>query len=466
MDRRADAALPGELRRKLVRFRPKLLLASLLSGLVAALFIFAWGYQVRNGIGVAGINRPVFWGFYITNFVFWIGISHAGTLISAILRVTGAEWRRPVTRCAEAITVFALAIGGLFPIIHLGRPLKVLFMLPLPNERGLWPNFRSPLIWDLAAITAYVLGSMIYLYLPLIPDMAILRDKAKGRIRIFYAALALGWRGSTRQWHSLEAGIKVMAVVIIPLAVSVHTIVSWDFAMTQTPMWNSTIFGPYFVVGAIYSGIAMLLIAMTLLRGGLDLGQWLSLSVFNNLGLLFLAMAMFWGYFTFAENLTVWYANEPAEASWSACGSSASSSSSRVCRYRASHTRSESTPPPGSSWRSPSDPWVRSSFSISPSPNWHRLFRSGRFAKAKRSLIRAAPVARQRSPPTRPPPGMRPEVTRSRPPSRVSRSWLRLSTSWPKCWTWIRSAGRSHKPKAACPCPPIHMIATRLAPFE
>jgi len=305
-----DAALAG----RLLRFRPGLLVASLVSGLLAAVFVFCWGYQIRNGIGVSGINRPVFWGFYITNFVFWIGISHAGTLISAILRVTGAEWRRPVTRCAEAITVFALAIGGLYPIIHLGRPEKLLFMLPLPNSRGLWPNFRSPLIWDLVAITAYVLGSVLYLYLPLIPDMAILRDRATGKKRLFYSILALGWRGTPQQWRSLESGIKVMAIVIIPLAVSVHTIVSWDFAMTQAPMWNSTIFGPYFVVGAIYSGIAMLLIAMTLLRRFLGLETWLSLKVFNNLALLFLAMAMFWGYFTFAEHLTVWYANEPAEA--------------------------------------------------------------------------------------------------------------------------------------------------------
>ena len=310
-------SIPGaspDLAGRLVRFRPGLLVASLVSGLLAAVFVFSWGYQIRTGIGVAGINRPVFWGFYITNFVFWIGISHAGTLISAILRVTGAEWRRPVTRCAETITVFALAIGGLYPIIHLGRPEKLLFMLPLPNDRGLWPNFRSPLIWDLAAITAYIVGSVLYLYLPLIPDMAILRDRTTGKRRLFYSILALGWRGTPQQWRSLEAGIKVMAIVIIPLAVSVHTIVSWDFAMTQAPMWNSTIFGPYFVVGAIYSGIAMLLIAMTLLRRFLGLETWLSLKVFNNLALLFLAMTMFWGYFTFAEHLTVWYANEPAEA--------------------------------------------------------------------------------------------------------------------------------------------------------
>jgi molybdopterin-containing oxidoreductase family membrane subunit len=296
------------------RVRPWLLVATAFAGLLTLLFFGAWGYQLRYGIGVAGINRPVFWGLYITTFVFWIGISHAGTLISAILRVTGAEWRRPVTRCAEGITLFALTVGGLFPILHMGRAWKVYYMLPLPDSRGLWPNFRSPLSWDAAAITAYIVGSGLYLFLPLIPDMAILRDRSHGLRRRLYALLALGWRGTPQQWHSLEAGIKVMAVVIIPLAVSVHTIVSWDFAMTQVPMWNSTIFGPYFVIGAIYSGVAMLMLAMAMLRKGMRLEEYLSDKVFNHLGLIFLAVTLAWGYFTFAEHLTVWYANEVAEA--------------------------------------------------------------------------------------------------------------------------------------------------------
>ena len=301
-------------RLSLDRFRPGMLIGGAITGLVALLLFYAWGVQLRDGIGVTGINRPVFWGLYITTFVFWIGISHAGTLISAILRVTGAEWRRPVTRCAEAITLFALTVGGIFPILHMGRAWKVYFMLPIPNSRGLWPNFRSPLMWDMAAITAYILGSFLYLSLPLIPDMAILRDRSTGWRRKAFSLFALGWQGTAQQWRSLESGIKVMAVVIIPLAVSVHTIVSWDFAMTQVPMWTSTIFGPYFVVGAIYSGIAMLMIAMAILRWSMDLGEYLSDKVFSNLGLLYAAMTMAWGYFTFAEHLTVWYANEVAEA--------------------------------------------------------------------------------------------------------------------------------------------------------
>lgn len=302
----------------LTAFRPKLFVGSLITGLLVALLFYSWGYQIFNDIGVAGINRPVFWGFYITNFVFWIGISHAGTLISAILRVTQAEWRRPVTRCAEAITTFALMIGGLFPLIHLGRPWIFWYMVPIPTYRGIWPNFRSPLMWDIMAITTYLLGSLLYLYLPLIPDMAILRDrelkvKPNSPRAFFFRVMSLGWRGTPQQWHSLEAGIKAMAVIIIPVAVSVHTIVSWDFAMAIQPMWHSTIFGPYFVVGAIYSGVAVLMVAMYLLRKGLGIGEYLSDKVFNNLGLLFLAFAMLWGYFTFAEHLTVWYGHEHAE---------------------------------------------------------------------------------------------------------------------------------------------------------
>jgi Ni/Fe-hydrogenase subunit HybB-like protein len=304
--------------RPLTGVRPGLIAGSLVTGALAALLFWAWGYQVRHDIGVAGINRPVFWGFYITNFVFWIGISHAGTLISAILRVTSAGWRRPVTRCAEAITVFALTIGGLFPLIHLGRPWLFWFMVPIPNSRGLWPNFRSPLVWDMMAITTYLTGSILYLYLPMVPDFAILRDRASVerprslRTRL-YRLLAIGWRGTPQQWHSLESGIRVMAVIIIPVAVSVHTIVSWDFAMTLQPMWHSTIFGPYFVVGAIYSGIAVLMVAMYALRRGLGLEEYLTDKVFNNMGLLFVTFALIWGYFTFAEHLTVWYGNEPSE---------------------------------------------------------------------------------------------------------------------------------------------------------
>jgi Ni/Fe-hydrogenase subunit HybB-like protein len=291
----------------------------LLCGAVVGWALFAWGWQLYHGIGVTGKRRPEFWSLYITNFVFWIGISHAGTLISAILRVVGAEWRRPVTRCAEAITVFALLVGSMFPIIHLGRAWFFYWLIPYPNERILWPNYRSPLMWDFFAINAYLTGSLIYLYLPMIPDLALVRDKAQGVRRRIYGWLSLGWRGTELEWHRLEKIVSVMAIIIIPVAISVHSIVSWDFAMTVNPMWNSTIFAPYFVVGAIFSGIAALILTMALLRKVLHLEAYLQEKQFNNLALLLLLMSLLWFYFTFTEYLTVWYANEPAEmAVWDA----------------------------------------------------------------------------------------------------------------------------------------------------
>jgi molybdopterin-containing oxidoreductase family membrane subunit len=278
---------------------------------VAAFSAFA--YQVHEGIGVWGIRRPVFWAFDITNFVFWIGISHAGTLISAILRLANATWRRPVTRCAEVITVFALSIGAMFPIIHLGRPWLFFWLIPYASERQIWPNFRSPLVWDFFAINTYLIGSVAFLTLPIIPDWALIRDKANGWRKRVYTILALGWRGTPKQWSRLETAMHIMAVVIIPVAVSVHTIVSWDFAMAPVPMWHSTIFGPYFVAGAIFSGIAGLIIAMALLRKFLHLEDYLLPLHFDNLGKLLLVMSLFWLYFVFAERLTTWYGNEPSE---------------------------------------------------------------------------------------------------------------------------------------------------------
>jgi Ni/Fe-hydrogenase subunit HybB-like protein len=268
---------------------------------------------VYAGIGVAGIRRPVFWGFYITNFVFWIGLSHAGTLISAILRLANATWRRPVTRCAEVITVFALSIGATFPIIHLGRPWLAFWLFPYPSERGIWPNIRSPLLWDFFAINTYLLGSVTFLVLPMIPDMALIRDRATGLRKKIYGIVALGWRGTPKQWHRLESAMQIMAVAVIPVAVSVHSIVSWDFAMAPVPAWHSTIFAPYFVCGAIFSGIAALIIAMALLRKFLHLEEYLLRMHFENLGKLLLVMSLLWFYFVFAERLTVWYGNDPSE---------------------------------------------------------------------------------------------------------------------------------------------------------
>ncbi len=285
---------------------------ALASSLVLA-GVSAFAYQLYAGIGVWGLNSPVFWAFDITNFVFWIGISHAGTLISAILRLANATWRRPVTRCAEAITVFALLIGAIIPLCHIGRPWLGYWMIPYPSERGIWPNFRSPLLWDFFAIATYLTGSTTFLYLPTIPDFAAIRDNAVGLRKKVYRVLSLGWQGTPRQWQRLETAMHIMTIVIVPVAVSVHTIVSWDFAMTPVPLWHSTIFGPYFVAGAIFSGIGALIIAMALLRRVLHLEEYLKPIHFENLGKLLLTMSLLWFYFVFAERLTTWYGNAPPE---------------------------------------------------------------------------------------------------------------------------------------------------------
>src|SRR3989338_4054973 len=250
---------------------------------VIAFAAYAWTYQLRFGLGVTGLSRPVFWGLYITNFVFFIGISHAGTLISAILRLCRAEWRRPITRMAEAITVLVLFVGAGNILMDLGRPDRALNVVR-------YPNFRSPLLWDVTSITAYLTVSTLYLYVPLIPDIALLRDRFPRR-RWLYRPLALVWNNTPRQRWWLELLIAVLAVIVIPIAVSVHTVVSWVFAMTVQPMWHSTIFGHYFVVGAIFSGIAALIVVMAVLRKVYYLEAYIKRVHFNNLGILLLVMA-------------------------------------------------------------------------------------------------------------------------------------------------------------------------------
>ena len=273
----------------------------------------AWIYQMWNGIAVAGIRWPIFWAFYITNFVFWIGISHAGTLISAILRLVNATWRRPVTRCAEVITVFALMIGAMFPIIHLGRPWLFFWLIPYPSERQIWPNLRSPLAWDFFAISTYLTGSSLFLLLPIIPDFALMRDQMTGWRKKVYTIAALGWQGTTKQWHRLEAAMQVMAIAIVPVAISVHTIVSFDFSMSPVPMWHSTVFGPYFVAGAIFSGIAGLIIAMAVLAEGAPPRGISAPASFPESGKAFAADEPAMGLLHFVERLTTWYGNSPAE---------------------------------------------------------------------------------------------------------------------------------------------------------
>ncbi len=274
-----------------------------------SLAIYAFYQQFYNGLGVTGMNRPSYWGIYIVNFIFFIGISHAGTLISAILRVCKAEWRRPITRSAEVITVMVIAFGAANIIIDMGRPDRLLNVF----THG---KLGSPLLWDVISVSTYLCASSSYLYIPLIPDIAILRDIVPNEMRIrklFYRIFALGYRDTEKQRKRIELIISILAVVVIPIAVSVHTVIAWIFGMTIQPMWHSTIFGPYFVVGAIYSGIAAIMIAMTILRRAYKLENYLKPVHFNNLALILLAMACIWFYFTFAEYLTAFYGNEPHE---------------------------------------------------------------------------------------------------------------------------------------------------------
>jgi molybdopterin-containing oxidoreductase family membrane subunit len=265
----------------------------------------AYWTQFDRGLGVTGLHQPVSWGFYVTNFVFFIGISHAGTLISAILRLSKAEWRRPVTRMAEVITVMVLFIGAGQILVDLGRPDRLMNVI----RHG---RYQSPLLWDATSISAYLTASLLYLYIPMIPDIAILRDRLEKR-KLLYTVLALGWTGSERQQRVLNRAIAVMAVLVIPIAVSVHSVVSFVFSMTLQPMWHSTIFGPYFVVGAIFSGIAALIVAMIVFRKAYGLEGYLKPIHFRYLGQLLLIMSLLWFYFTFAEYLTGYYGGEPEE---------------------------------------------------------------------------------------------------------------------------------------------------------
>lgn len=270
---------------------------------IALFAVWTWYYQINTGLGVTGMNRPVFWGIYITNFVFFIGISHAGTLISAILRLCQAEWRRSITRAAEVITVLVLFFGVFNIIVDLGRPDRALNVI-------LHAQFRSPLLWDVSSISVYLAASSLYLLLPLIPDAARLRDRKMG-LHWLYRIIACGWTGGPKQERRLEVAISIMAIAVIPIAISVHTVVSWVFGMTVQPMWHSTIFGPYFVVGAIYSGMAALLIAMALIRKVYKFQNYLKDIHFDYMGKMLLVFTLLWFYFTFTEYLTTFYGAEP-----------------------------------------------------------------------------------------------------------------------------------------------------------
>jgi len=271
---------------------------------IVAFGAVAYVWQLVNGLGVTGLNRPVFWGFYIINTIYFIAISYGGTLTSAILRLVNARWRLPITRAAEVITVCALGVGAFNIVLDMGRPDRVLNMI-------LHGRLQSPILWDFYSISLYLICSFIYLYLPLIPDIAILRDKFPRRKRL-YRFLALGYTGTEAQKHRLERAIDAMAVLMIPIAVSVHTVLAWLFSMTTQPMWHSTLMGPYFVMGAIFSGIGALIVALAILRKVFHLEEYFQHKQFNNLGLLLLTMTLVWLYFTLAEYVTTIYGNEPS----------------------------------------------------------------------------------------------------------------------------------------------------------
>lgn len=291
--------------RPLVETSPRFYLIAGVLGMVTLWGAVAYYLQLRYGLGRTGLNRPEYWGIYIIDFVFFIGISHAGTLISAILRVSKAEWRRAITRSAEFITVLVLGFGAVQPIIDLGRPDRVFYVL-------FHAQFRSPLLWDVISIGLYLTASTIYLYIPMLPDLAIIRDSGI-KAPWLYRFLAAGYRDTPEQRAWLERIIGVLAIVVIPIAVSVHTIIGWIFAMTLRPMWHSTIFGPYFVMGAIYSGIAAILIAMVILRRAYGFENYFKEIHFDYMGRLLLLFSLLWFYFTFAEYLTAFYGGEPAE---------------------------------------------------------------------------------------------------------------------------------------------------------
>jgi molybdopterin-containing oxidoreductase family membrane subunit len=267
-----------------------------------------------QGVGIWGINMPVAWGFAIVNFVWWIGIGHAGTLISAILLLLHQQWRTSINRFAEAMTLFAVACAGLFPLLHMGRPWFFYWLLPYPSTMGLQPQFRSPLVWDVFAVSTYFTVSLLFWYVGLIPDLAKLRDRSnKWLPRIIYGVLAMGWRGSALHWQRYETAYLLLAGLATPLVVSVHTVVSFDFAVAQLPGWHTTIFPPYFVAGAIYSGFAMVLTLVIPIRALYGLEDFITMRHLSNMAKIMLATGLIVAYGYAMEAFMAWYSGNEFE---------------------------------------------------------------------------------------------------------------------------------------------------------
>lgn len=276
--------------------------------LLANMMILSISWLFAKGVGIWGVNVPVGWGFDIINFVWWVGIGHAGTLISAILLLLRQQWRTSINRFAEAMTLFAVACAGLYPLIHMGRPWLAYFIFPYPNTFALWPNFKSPLVWDVFAISTYATVSLLFWYVGLIPDLATLRDRAKhGTGRLIYGLLAQGWRGSAHHWQRYEAASLLLAGLATPLVVSVHTVVSFDFSVGIIPGWHATIFPPYFVAGAIYSGFAMVLTLTIPIRKIFKLEDFITMRHMNNMAWVMLATGMIVAYGYCIEAFFAWY---------------------------------------------------------------------------------------------------------------------------------------------------------------
>src|SRR5882724_11439897 len=282
--------------------------------LVTMMLLFAIGYLFLKGIGIWGVTVPIGWGFAIVNFVWWIGIGHAGTLISAILLLLRQSWRNSINRFAEAMTLFAVASAGIFPLIHVGRPWLAYWLFPYPNTMRVWPQFRSPLVWDVFAVSTYATISLLFWFIGLIPDLATLRDRSEERWKkIIYGMLAMGWRGSARHWHRYETTTLLLAGLATPLVISVHTIVSFDFAVGIVPGWHATIFPPYFVAGAIYAGFAMVLLLAIPLRKLYGLEGFITMRHMHNMAKVMLATGLIVGYGYIMEAFFGWYSGNRFE---------------------------------------------------------------------------------------------------------------------------------------------------------
>jgi len=289
-------------------------------GLIVLAAMSAAGIMIWKGLGVTGLNRPVMWGFFITNFVFWIGISHAGVMLSAILRLSKAEWRRPATRAAEVLTVFSLMTAMLMPLIHTGRPWRLVYWIytvpfvPYDFARGVWPNIRSPLTWDPSAVYTYLVSSVMFVTVALLPDLAVLRDRTTGITHRIYGMLAMGWQGNPRQWKlQIIAGV-LLSALILPVFVSVHSIVSWDFGMAvSVKSWHSTIFAPYFVIGAVHSGVSAVAFVMILLRWAYSWQDYIRHEHIDAFGRLLMFVATAWFYFFMMEVIFGFYGREADE---------------------------------------------------------------------------------------------------------------------------------------------------------